>query len=192
MNTVTLPPQLLVALPVIITMIAGWLGSAKLPVWLNDLIVVLIFFAAVAASAIYGGQLSGDLTLNFGILAAYSAAVMSLPSMRSLLTTFQLKLPSPLSLLAASKPKDTPAGGGGPIVSGGMASRAVGPSPIPSRASVYPPQQSQWQPSRVPWQPVQYVDQQPTMPTGVVQLPWPAQQQGRNQGASRNNDVSGG
>ena len=138
--TLSIPSQVSYALPVLITLIAGWLASAKLKDWVNDLILLAVFVLSLAAC------IALNPTANLTVLAAYCAAIVALMKP---LYCYLVPTVSPFAVFVR-KPAQA-------VAQQGIASQAATVSPV--RQNTATPTWSRTQPD---------VSQQSTMPTQAV------------------------
>ena len=72
------------ALPAIVAAAAGLLRQDKFPRWTNEVISILIVVLIALMQALLGGKLGGSPLADFGIIVAYTMAVLHTPLFQQL------------------------------------------------------------------------------------------------------------
>ncbi|GCE14211.1 hypothetical protein [Tengunoibacter tsumagoiensis] len=99
----TLPDSVLLLLPLLVTVIAGWLSQDTLAPWINALISAVVMIACAALAAMFTDRLVGDLSIDFMLIVAYCYALIKCGVLAPLYR-FLLARPSPIApILPASK-----------------------------------------------------------------------------------------
>lgn len=84
MTLTSLLTLLPLALPVVVTFIAGVLRQDGLPKQANEGITVGLVLAAAVLNALYNHALTSNLELDFVIVAAYTASIIQMPQLQAL------------------------------------------------------------------------------------------------------------
>lgn len=106
----TLPQAVVVALPLLITVITGLLGHEQLPAWVNAVIAGIFIVLGAVLSIALGQGFTGNFALDFMLFAGYSAALVSSPMFKPLLDKLLISTPSPLTAIfkQPAQPPDPP------------------------------------------------------------------------------------
>jgi Mg2+/citrate symporter len=123
-----MPTPITLFLPWIAGAIAGWLSSARLPQWVNALIIAVLFAASVVLVALTGAQMTADPSTNITIIIGYCAAIFGL--LKPCIDFLARNTPSPLAFLERVMP----------LMAQGTTSHAV--TPVTLRASTLQPGQN--------------------------------------------------
>lgn len=91
-----------IALPVIVSIIAGIIRQDRFPQWVNELISILVVLIIAFLQALFGGKLGGSALADFGIIVAYTMAVLHTPLFQQLQQATQ-------SVTSFGKPASKPA-----------------------------------------------------------------------------------
>lgn len=92
-----MPQYLVIFLPIIVTLLSGWLTEVTLPAWANTVITSIIVLGSAVLLAFLTQRLVPDLMADFVIIAGFSATLVAEP-LKPLEQYLQIKLPSPLRL----------------------------------------------------------------------------------------------
>ncbi len=124
MQIPTLPQDITILLPLLVTLVSGILSHQRLPTWANALIAGSVVVLASLGAVLLGQGFSRDLVADFLLIAAYVAALMASPLLAPLHEWLTLNTPSPIAALV---PKRDPAPLFAPVVP--RASRPMTPKP---------------------------------------------------------------
>lgn len=93
-----MPQYLVFLLPVVVTVVSGWLNSNKFPDWLNAIISGFIVLVCAIAWAALGGQLVNDMVANIVLLGSLCASLIAGP-LAPLHRWLVITLPSPIKAI---------------------------------------------------------------------------------------------
>ena len=102
-NLSQLNTYFLVLMPMIVAFVAGIIRQDKFPHYVNELITVVVMLVLALLQAFFSGKLGGSPLATFGIVAAYTAALLHTPLGQQLQNTIQTNV---LSLGKAPPPPE--------------------------------------------------------------------------------------
>ena len=100
-NLSQLNTYFLVLMPMIVAFVAGVIRQDKFPHYVNELITVVVMIVLALLQAFFSGKLGGSPLATFGIVAAYTAALLHTPLGQQLQNAIQTNV---LSLGKAPPP----------------------------------------------------------------------------------------